>query len=67
MHPFVYLEAIGWLKALFQLEVVPPPPFPSISTHTHVHIIASCSGILRASIPQLHQDRVINVHTGSLG
>lgn len=67
MHPFVYLEAIGWLKALFQLEVVPPPPFPSISTHTHVHIIASCSGILSASIPQLHQDRVMNVHTGSLG
>lgn len=68
MHPFVYLEAIGWLKALFQLEVVPPPPpFPSISTHIHVHIKASCSGILSASIPQLRQDRVMNVHTGSLG
>lgn len=38
MHPFVYLEAIGWLKALFQLEVVPPPAIPLYQyAHTRAH------------------------------
>lgn len=36
MHPFVYLEAIGWLKALFQLEVVPLIPLYQYA-HTRAH------------------------------